>query len=50
MAAPRQKSGERERIIDAALALAAEGRWSDITLGDIATEASTITSVAEARF
>ncbi len=39
MAAPRQKSGERERIIDAALALAAEGRWSDITLGDIATEA-----------
>lgn len=39
MAAPRQKTGDRDRIIDAALALAAEGRWSDVTLGAIAAEA-----------
>ena len=39
MAAPRQKTSDRDRIIDAALALAAEGRWSDVTLGAIASEA-----------
>lgn len=33
------KRGDRDRIIDGALALAAEGRWSDVTLGAIAAEA-----------
>src|SRR5690625_5900530 len=39
MAAIEGRAEERERIIDAALELAAQGRWSEVTLNAIADEA-----------
>lgn len=37
MAAPRRPSPDR--IVKAAMALAADGRWRDVTLGDITARA-----------
>lgn len=39
MATKRQQTSPRDRLIDAALRLAAERPWSEVTLGDIAEEA-----------